>query len=251
MDVLLNKIGLILTFALQIVVLLLLMRRRLHRRFGWFLVYIVYEIIESSLRLAVSGNKNLYYTVFWWTEIGDVALTALAFGESFVNTFREYTRLRWFVTIIWSCIGAALLYALFKALVFPPVQANRRGAIIIGLEVAINFALIIVGILYFVLKTLLNTKGHQWESGVISGFGVYIVSTIFRFLIRSIFGTQFRLLNEWIRPIGYLLAEIIWVLELSRAERKPPVPIRDLNVDDLTKLEHYSKILERFLGRKA
>lgn len=251
MDALLNKIGLVLTFALQALILFLLMRRRLQRRFLWFSVYIVYEIVESGLRLGVSGNRTLYYAVYWWTEIGDVTFMVLAFGESFLNTFREYTRLRLFVAVVWSCIGAALLYAIFKALVFPPVQANRRGTIIIDLELAINFALVILGILYFGLKALFKIKGRQWESGIVAGFGIYIVSAIFRYLIRSIFGMRFPLLNEWIKPVGYLLAEIIWVLELSRSEGQPIVPKRNLAVDELTKMEQYSRILERFLGRKA
>src|SRR5215471_15780001 len=124
MDILLNKIGLVITFVLQIVILFLLIKKRLHRRFFWFLAYIVYELIESSLRLAVAGKKDLYWSIYWWTEIGDVSFMVLAFGESFLNTFREYTRLRLFVVAVWGCIGVALVYALFKALVFPPVQAN-------------------------------------------------------------------------------------------------------------------------------
>jgi hypothetical protein len=199
----------------------------------------------------VSGNNSLYWTVFWWTEIGDVTFMVLAFGESFLNTFREYTRLRLFVAVVWSCIGAALLYAFFKALVFPPVQANRRGTIIIGLEVAINFALGVVAVLYFTLRALLKINDRQWESGIISGFSIYVAFGIFGYLVRSMFGKRFGLLNHWLSPVGYLLAELAWVLELSRSERKPRVPIRNLTVDDLTKLEHYSRALERFLGRKA
>ena len=251
MEQLFGAVSQIASIGLEVVILVILVKRRLQARFLWFLVYIAYELLESVVRFSVSGNKHLYSNVFWWTEIGDVGFMVLAFGESFLNTFREYTRLRWFVAIVWSCIGAALLYALFKALFFPPVQANRLGAIIIGLEVAINFALIIVGILYFALQGLFKIRDRQWESGIIAGFGVYIVSAIFRFLIRSIFGMRFPLLNTWIRPVGYLLAELIWVKELSRPERKSPVPSRDLTVDDLTKLGQYSRILARFLGRKA
>jgi hypothetical protein len=251
MEAFITKASLIATLALQVLILILLIKRRLHRRFFWFLAYIVYELVESSLRLAVSGDKSLYWTVFWWTEIGDVSLTLLAFGESFLNTFREYTRLRLFVVVVWSCIGAALLYAFFKALVFPPVQANRRGTIIIDLELAINFAVVILGILYLGLKALFKIRGRQWESGIVAGFGIYSVSAILKFLMRSIFGTRFPVMNTWIRPTGYLLAEIIWAVEFSRAEEKPTVPKRNLTVDDLTKLEQYSRVLERFLGRKA
>lgn len=248
---LVNKIVLFTTFALQLIVLWLLIKRNLRGRFNWFFIYILYELAESALRFSVSATSNLYWRVYWWTETGDVALMVLAFGESFLNTFREYTRLRWFVRIIWSCIGAALLYAFVRMLAFPPIQANRRGAIIIDLEVAINFTLAVVGILYLGLKKLFRIENRQWESGIIEGFGIYIGFSIFRYLIRSIFGMRFPMLNAWIRPLGYLLAEIIWVTDLSRPERKSPVPKRKLTVDDLTKLEQYSRALGRFLGRKT
>src|SRR5438045_1975169 len=174
MEALLTKLSSGISIALELFILHLLIKHRLQRRFFWFFAYTVYELIESTVRLGVSGNRTLYFAVYWWTEIGDVAFSVLAFRESFLNVFREYTRLRWFVSIVWGCIASALLYALFKALLFPPVQANRRGAIIIGLEVAVNFALAVVGILYFLLTGFFKIKEHQWESGIISGFTIYV-----------------------------------------------------------------------------
>jgi len=251
MEALLTKAVLLITFAFQAFILYLLVRRRLQQRFFWFLLYITYEIVESALRFIVSDNSVLYVRVYWWTEIGDVSLTVLAFGESFLNVFRTYTRLRWFVVVIWSCIGAALLYAFFKALVAPPLQTTSRAAIIIGLEVAINFALSVVAILYFSLTALLRIREHRWDSGIISGFTVYIALSICGFLVRSIFGHRFGLLNAWLAPVGYLLAEATWAFELGWNELPVSASTRELTVDDLAKLEQYSKTLERVLGRKA
>lgn len=250
MEALLTKLSHALPIALDVLIIFWLIRRKLRRRFFWFLVYIVYELIESVLRLSVSGNRILYSKIYWWTEVGDVTFTVLAFRESFLNVFRKYTRLRWFVAVIWSLIGAALLYALFKALIVPPLQANRRGAIIISLEVAINFALGVVATLYFALISLLKIKGRRWESGIISGFTIYVALAISGFVIRSIFGMRFPIINAWIFAIGYILAELTWALHLSRPEPTVPVPTRELTIDDLTKLEQYSRTLERLLGKK-
>lgn len=251
MATLLPALSQIASILLEIAILVLLSRKRLYQRFFWFFLYISYELFESVLRFSVNSYLPLFYgKVYWWTEIGDVSLMVLAFGESFLNVFRIYTRLRWFVVFIWSCIGAALLYALFKALIFPPLQAKPRGTIIIDLEVAINFALGVVAILYFSLTALLRIKEYHWESGIMSGFTIYVALSICRFLIRSVYGTSFHALNTWLVPVGYLLAEATWVFELSRPERPPSIPTRELVVDDLTKLEQYSRVLERVLGRK-
>lgn len=252
MDDLLNKIVLVVTFAAQLVILFLLFKRRLQRRCFWFLSYIIYELLESALRFVVPAtNKPLYWTVYWWTEIGDVSLAVLAFRESFLNVFRRYTRLRWFVSVVWGCIGLALLYALFRSLVFPPVGATRRGTIIIDLEVGINFVLITMSILYFALVGFLKVRGHQFESGIISGFAIYISVAICSFLVISILGSKFILLNKWLIPMGYILAEATWALELGREEALVSKTTHKLRVDDLTELGQYGKVLERFFRGKA
>lgn len=250
MDALVNKAVLIITAALQVLILILLVRRKLQTRFFWFLLYILYELVASSLRLGVSGNRIRYWNIYWWTEVGDVLFMVLAFRESFLNVFQIYTRLRWFTAFVWGCIGAALLYATFKALIAPPVQANRRATIIISTEVAIQFALCVAAILFVILFSLLRIKGHNWEYGIISGFGIYVAFGICGFLIRSIFGLKFGLLNQWLSPVGYLLAETVWALDLNRPESPIPFPGREPDVDDLTKLDEYSKSLERFLRGK-
>lgn len=245
-----TKASFLVGITLEFLILYFLVKRRLQRRFFWFLVYIVYEILESLLRFSVAG-KALYDPIYWWTEIGEASLAVLAFRESFLNVFRGYTRLRWFVSVVWGCIGLALLYALFRVLVFPPVQANRRGTIIIDLEVAINFVLIVMAILYFALAGFFRIRGHQFESGIISGFAIYISLAICSFLIRSIFGTKFVLVNVWLIPMGYILAAATWALELSLEESLVSKPTHELTVDDLTNLGHYGKVLERFFRGKA
>src|SRR5579864_7122351 len=102
--------------CLQAVILFLLLRSGGNRRFPWFFVYILYSLVESVLRLAArgfgSGYGGLYYNVYYWTEIGEVLLAVLAVRESFLNVFREYARLRWFLITVWGSVALALAYAL-------------------------------------------------------------------------------------------------------------------------------------------
>jgi hypothetical protein len=251
MEALLNRLVIVISISLQLITLFFLIKRGIRRRFFWFFLYITYEIIQSGLRLIVPFPNPLYSRIYWWTEIADIALMVLAFRESFRNVFREYARLRWFVSMVWACIGAALLYALFKAVLFPPVQAGRRSAIIIGLEVAVNFALSLLGTLYFASMGFFKIREHQWESGVISGFTIYVALSISAYLVRSVFGTRFGLLYNWLGTTGYILAQVTWILEFSRQERPVAAPIRDMAIQDMTTLNQYIKILGRLLGRKT
>lgn len=250
METLLTKLSLLITIGLQIFILRLLVKRQLQQRFFWFFAYIVYALIEEGLRFSVSGNPALYGRVYWWTEGGDVILAVISVRESFLNVFREFTRLRWFTWLVWSSVGIALLYAAFRAWFFPPLRATRQGAIIIGLETAVDYSLAAVGILYFAMLLFWRIREHQWETGVISGFTINATFAVIGLLTLSIFGKKFRVLNEWIPAVAYIMAEIEWARILYKPEFKGFRPKQKPNADDLTKLVRYIRTIRQFLGRK-
>jgi len=250
MDQLLNKLAIVVSIGLQLVIFSVLIRKRLYRRFPWFLIYIAYAVVEAVLRLIAAGSQHLYYNVYWLTTIGDVSCTVLAVRESFLNVFRAYTNLRWFILAVWSCIGLAVLYAVYKAWFFPPTPATRRGAIVVGLQLGLDYTMVIIGLLYFGLRRFFRIRDRQWESGIISGFTIYAAFEIMALVARSAFGTRFRTAREWVPAIAYIIAEIGWVVVLIRPERRVPPP-RDLKIDDLAELDQYSGFLARFLGRKS
>jgi len=248
MDVLLNKVVIALSFGLKLLILRLLSKRNLYgRRFFWFFLYIIYEILQSALRLSVAGNANRYLHVYWVTEVFDVLLMTLAVRESFFNAFKIYTRLNWFMWVIWSSIALGAIYALLRAVVFPPVEAKRSTVIIIDLEVAVTVTILFVCGLHIFFYKVFEMKGNDWELGVIYGFTAYVWLASSEFLIRSMYGAKFPLLTEWIAPIGYILGEIIWIWKLTRPERSLIKPGRKPTLDDLLLINQYMKGLERFL----
>jgi hypothetical protein len=251
METLLTKLSLLITIGLQVFILRLLVKRQLQRRFFWFLAYIIYALIEEGLRLSVSGNRTLYAKVYWWTEGGDVILAVLAVRESFLNVFREFTRLRWFTWLIWCSVGVALSYAAFRAWLFPPLRATRQGAIIIGLETAVDYSLTAVGLLYFAMLVFSRIRQHQWETGIISGFTLNASVAVMGLLTLSIFGKKFRILNEWIPAVAYIMAEIEWAIILNRSEKKALEPKQKSTVEDFTKLDRYIRMIQQFFRRKS
>lgn len=250
MDALLNKLVIAVSIGLQLFILFTVIRKRLHRRFLWFELYIIYELCEAAVRFTVAGNKAVYFNVYWLTAVGGVAFSVLAIRESFLNVFRAYTRLRWFVWFVWGCIGLAVLYAVFKAWVFPPTPASRRGAVIIGLQLGVDFTVAVIGLVYFGLVRFFRIRNHQWESGIMAGFLIYAVFELLPLASRSIYGTRFKTAREWVPAIAYIIAEIGWAVVLSRPERKISRP-GDLTVDDLAQLDQDSEFLARFLGRRS
>lgn len=246
----LNKIVLALSIVLQMTIIVILARRRMQRRLPWFFIYITYALIETLVRFIVAGNKKVYFNVYWLTSILGVMFSLMAVRESFVNVFRVYARYEWFTRLVWGCVGVAVLYSLFRAWAFPPVRAGRLATVIIDLELAVNYSLAFVGVVYFVLVRFQQIRQHQWESAVISGFATIGTLMSIATMTRAVFGTQ--LFSRWAGAVGYVLAEIEWAFVLSQPERETPKWVRDrkLSIDDLTRLDDYIRVLQRIVGRK-
>lgn len=250
MEALLTKIVLILSVGLQFIILAILVRRGLLRRFFWFFIYILYVLIEAGVRFAVAGNEGLYLKVYWLTSAGGLAFLVLAVRESFLNVFWVHARLKWFAGITWGCVGLALLYAVLKAWFFPPVHGGWLTAAIIGSEVAVEYSVSGVAILYFVFRWVFRIRGQEWESGVMAGFAIYECLALCGSLTRSTFGSRYRIVSEWLPAMAYIIGELTWVLALGRDE--PEVtPGRDSTVDDLREIDQYIKVLGRMFRRKA
>jgi hypothetical protein len=245
----LTALSLIVTIALQVCILTLLVRHRLQKQFLWFLIYISYALAECILRLAVSGSPQTYFRVYWLTEVLDVVLTLAAVRESFLHIFWPETRQRWFKWVFWSCIALAIAYASWKAWAYPPRQADRIVMVILNLEFALGTSISIFGLLYFGLIKMFAVLEHQRESGIILGFTANASIATFSWITRSVFGTKFRLLSEWIPALAYIVAELTWSAELLQPERKLPEPRTTLEQMNQA-LDRYLEIFQRYRRRE-
>jgi hypothetical protein len=245
----LTALSLILTIALEVLILALLFRRRLCTRFPWFSAYIAYAIVECCLRLAVSGDPQSYFRVYWSTEVGDFVLTVIAVRESFIHIFWPETRQRWFKWIFTTGLGVAVIYAAWNVWAHPPEQADRAVTLILDLEFAIGTLLSICGLFYFGLIRLFGVLEHQRESGIILGFTINASIATFSWITRSTFGTRFRIVSEWIPAVAYIVAETTWIRELLRPERTLPEP--SVTLEEMNQaLGGYIELFQRYLRRE-
>ena len=240
-------LSLAIPIALQICIATLLFWRRLHKRFPWFTAYILYAMFEAVVRLVVSGNQNAYLIVYWSTAIPGVVFTLLALWESFLSIFWPEIRLRWFRWIFWICIATAMMYAGWEAWALPPKQAGGLVKVILGLEFALDIVISTFGLLYAGAIGLFGVLEHQRATAIILGFTANSSIAIFGWITRSVFGTKFRLLSEWLPAVAYIVAEAIWMKDLLRAERILPEPKQTLE-QMREVMDKYIAILHKYLG---
>jgi len=245
----LTTLSLAITIALQICIAALLLRRKLQKRFLWFFLYILYELFECALRLAVSGNQRTYFMVYWSTAVPGILLTVLALRESFLSIFLPETRLRWFRWVFWCCIGLAATYAGWEVWASPPRQASMFMAAVLDLEFSIGTVISIFGLLYAGSIRLFYVLDHQRATAIILGFTVNASIAIFSWITRSAFGTKYRMLSEFIPAAAYIVAEAIWTRDLLRQERKIPELKQTLEEMSET-IDRYTAIMNRYMGRE-
>jgi hypothetical protein len=243
-------LSLCVTITLQASILVLLLRRRLQKRFIWFFVYALYSLFGAMINLAVSGSSEMYFKVYWSTAIGDAALTVLALKESFLGIFWPETKLRWFRWIFWSGMAIAVTYGVWEAWALPPRQAGRLVIVIIDLEFVLNAVIFVFGLLYCGFIKLFGILEHQRETAIIFGFTANACFTTLGVLTRSAFGTKFRFFSESIPAVAYILAEAIWTRDLLHEERRLPKPKQTLEEMSAV-MARYIAILHRYLGREA
>jgi len=246
----LNVLALVIPITLQICIMVLLLKRRLQRRFAWFFFYTIYSLFELIARLAVSGNYGMYFKVYWSTEPMDECIMVLALRESFLSIFWPETRLRWFRWVFWGGIGVGLVYSCWEAWALPPRMPSRLMWLAIDFEFGLNTVVSIFGLLYGGFIRLFGILEHQRASAIIFGFTANGLIANLGWITRSFFGTRFKLFSGLIVAMAYIVGEIIWTRDLLRPEWK--LPESNLTLEEMTAvMARYVALLQRYLGREA
>jgi hypothetical protein len=201
-------------FAAAIVLAIILVRRRVHRKLPFFSTYVIYSIAATALQWACVSHQQLYFTVYWLTEAGDVALAVAATCESFITTFRGFFVLAWFRWLLPALAVTVAIYAGWKAWIHPPVLNSTMAALVVGLEIGLRYFIAGVFFLYVASRRYVKISNSGFQYNVLLGFFLASVGMLLAAVLRSEFGTNFRLMIAWAAPVGYSAALCVWISSL-------------------------------------
>jgi hypothetical protein len=178
----------------------------------------LYSLLRDGSRLLVSilGNNDAYFYAYWGFEPLDVALTFLAVQESFFHVFGAFRRFDWFVGAFWGSLVLAIIYAVWKSSAYPPAQASAQMSWIISVELIGQYGLTAICLLYFIFLRAFRIKWTKQESWVVTGFALTSTFFVVAGLIRSVFGVKMLPLSQLLPPVGYLAAQICWLIGAYR-----------------------------------
>lgn len=246
LDLILTLIGPILTAWLAV----LLVRRKLHREFPFFFLYLIASVLIPVIRLAVRNDYPTFFKVVWSTEAIYIVLALLALHEIFRKVFAAFYEKRWFwlffPLVVISISALAVIYRLGS----PPAQANRVMSFIISMGMAVNLVQALLFVLFFLLVWLNGIHWREYPFGIVMGFAAIAIVTFAAIWARSEFGTRLNVVSSYAPAVAYILAVILWLNTfLRRPEPEPQWKLKITPEQLLEEIRQYSKILGKLRGR--
>jgi hypothetical protein len=251
---LIDYIMLVITICLEILLTIVLWRRRAYRGFPFFFVYAFYSFTTSTIKLAVIANYNMYFWVYWCSDVGFVALDLLVLHEVFRNVFLLFYEDDWWFVFIFP-VASMLIFVLaaWVWVAHPPMQAGAMIRLIFSAEMAVN---IIQSLLFGLFMLLIAHSRLHWRSypfGIVGGFALYSLGAWATYWVRSDFGTKVNFFLVRAVPSSYILALIFWLLTFARPSEEDEEPKWRLSItpdEALQRLEEYTRFVDWYRNRK-
>ena len=214
--------------ALESVILLRFLKRRLYAHYPFFFVYLVVVWSgEIALWLIYRYHFASYSRFFW----ADQFLALLAgFGVLFEivrKSFQRYPGARTFATSVLAIMLAVLCgYFVFRLL---PSSVIVHGFSDLERDFRAIQALTLGGVLVVISYYRIEVGRNLF--GIIAGLGLYVGSTVLSHELKSYVGPAFNAAWSVIQPYTYLISLLIWVFTLwsyaPAADPKIPPDIDD------------------------
>ncbi len=227
-----------------------LARRKIHREFPFFFIYVSSSIVIGLLRLYVSSNYRLFFLVVWITEAIYIVLALLSLNEVFRKVFAAFYEKRWFWLFFPVVVIAISALAVIYRLGSPPAQANQVMSFIISMGMAVNLAQALLFILFFVLVWFNGIGWREYPFGIVMGFAAIAIGGFIGNWSRSEFGTGSMPLFSYAPSVAYILAVILWLETFLRPpEPEPQWKLKITPEQLLDELREFSRIFGKFRGR--
>jgi hypothetical protein len=244
-----NITELLIALCLELWLLVLLVHRRVRKHFPVFCYYIAISVPVTVARLLTASHYQLYFSVYWLTNIGMLLLGLVALHQVFRWVYEGFYQWLLFRVLYYGVIVLVLAVSVANALVNPPTQAHPLVALALDIGIAVNLLQAGIGALFQAFLRPLRIQFRKYPYGVVLGFFVSAAGPLLGYLARSVFGIKWQLFARYASPVSYILALAVWlsafiVPQKQEVEWTPPMSPEQM----IQELETYMKAL-RF-GKK-
>ena len=203
---------------LQSVVVVILWRRRLHKQFPMFFLFLLAQVANFAVLfpLWLSGNHNLYLTPFYLGEAVNAVLGFKVIHEIFLDVFRPYHTLKDLGTLLFKWAGVVMLLVAVVVAFSSSFDTSPLAQAITTLQRSVR--VVQLGLILFLLlfSRFLGVSRKQVSFGISLGFGALAGVELLLFALNSGGFVTLKNLNR-INMATYNLVIFVWLgYSLSR-----------------------------------
>ena len=210
--------------ALEIGLLALMVRRRLHSVFPRFFSYIIFQILKSAiLFLTYHYYEQGYFDAYWTGNAISVILAVAVMDEILQHVFKEYGGAQNLGSVIfrWAC-GLLLLLAIVTAFTSEQGSADRVVAVVLTFDRSIRVMQCGLFCLLMILCRLLKNCWRQQVFGIALGFGVFASIELILVSVAMRYGGSVGATISLAKSAAYDAVIILWIGYLRQQAHSIP-----------------------------
>lgn len=225
---------------IQTVLLVILWRRDWYRRgmVPFFVAYNLYSVVIVVPRLLLL-DRPVYIQFYWSTEIMYGVLAILSLNEVFRRTFfLDYEEHPW-LRLVFPLTVVMILFGLFlwwRLVYRRPTggQLSLLSAAFVAFNEGVHSVEGILLVLFMVFWLILMPGWNRYDYGILLGFGISGLITMFADMVRFSPGHGYELWYRYAPGMAYLLVTVIWLHAFWQAPQVRLQPLMRFQ----TMLEH-------------
>src|SRR5450755_4095841 len=197
---------------LQSVVAAILWRRKLHKQFPVFFLFLLAQLANFliTLPLYLAGNLKVYFIFFWLGEAVNAILGFKVIHEIFIDVFRPYHTLKDLGTLLFRWAGVVML--LVSVVVAFSNSFDQSPLVHAVTTLQRSVRIVQLGLILFLLlfSRFLGVSRKQVSFGISLGFGLFAGVELMLMALNS--GGLIRQANlNLINLATFLVAIFVWL----------------------------------------
>ena len=204
--------------VLQIALIVLMVRRKLHSVFPRFFSYIVFQILKSGiLFLIYRYDHENYFDAYWSGNAISVLLAVTVMDEILHSLLKQYGGIQNLTSIIfrWSC-GLLLLLSIVNAVSSQQTSADRVVSAVLAFERSVRVMQCGLFFLLMILCRFLRNCWKQHVFGIALGFGIFASIELMLVSFVMHFGEAPVAVLSLVKSAAYNGVTLLWIMALLR-----------------------------------
>ncbi len=210
--------------TLQLLLLVVMVRRGLRREFPFFFTYTLYQILSFGLKFATYHRSQVeYFYVYWVTGALGIGLALTVIYEIFTQIFKPYEALRGMATVLfrWAALVLTLVAVVMALAGSRPDSSLVLGAIL-TFERSVRVMQCGLVLFLFLFARYVGVSWRHHLFGIAAGFGLY-ASLDLILVTAHVVGFDGGTILPFIKSASYVFAVMIWTgYMLSREPGRRP-----------------------------